>query len=761
MGASHSRPHTPTAVNPNASSPTLPLRRSRPAAIERISSFRRKRFRPSSVTSTTDGTKRDKPIKNNNNAPQTTHSSSSVSSSTSSSVHSEPSSSGTSSRHSLTQSSASEDTVEILFPSEEQASQPSDVASTMPLIDPSPSTVVEEGSPPKSVQNSMDDAGPSTPTNIHARQLPFSQPSLSRSTSLPNQREPITGAHVESTQPSSDGETNATSGEGDRTRRIPNSAVLVIQGLAQTNAAPRSAEPSLEAQARIIWGLLSAAAAAIASALLAPDLLSATRPSTLDNIMSRLRPNRPRESVETALGNYLRDVLRSPSGSAPQTLPAIDDEFQQFLDGMHTDLVGAVQAFGREDPLSRTHSRASSATYTSAPERLPVANDSTVGPEAATVGSAGNNWEGWDWVREGPAADGARGPFDTNENNQQTSISTSDRTESPRHHTNTVQYSEININIPTSSVPSAPTTAGPPQGQTTPFPPPTIPIPQSSTHSTSPNSFTNPRTSPQAQSQLDVLDSPAGRRLNFFRAHLFPPEPSSSTQSQAGQIENPNALIPCIFVGVRSITHDSSLTTDQLVNHPAFPFDDGVVPDSEETPRRSLRDRIFSRLGRRNQNSLNTYMVWVLGGWYPRNHPVLAIPSLLSGGPLTEEQIALVDQLLGRVKPPTVKQEEIDKSGLEVKAAKELMDMKKDERVWDNCVEKCQICLSEYEPEDKVRLLTCRHAFHQDCVDKWITGGRNSCPACRTEAVRPQQPGDTSQTHTRSEPLGREGVDQH
>lgn len=44
----------------------------------------------------------------------------------------------------------------------------------------------------------------------------------------------------------------------------------------------------------------------------------------------------------------------------------------------------------------------------------------------------------------------------------------------------------------------------------------------------------------------------------------------------------------------------------------------------------------------------------------------------------------------------------------------------------------CLICLDEYDPEDEVRLLTCRHGFHKTCVDTWLETGRNNCPACRS-----------------------------
>jgi hypothetical protein len=42
---------------------------------------------------------------------------------------------------------------------------------------------------------------------------------------------------------------------------------------------------------------------------------------------------------------------------------------------------------------------------------------------------------------------------------------------------------------------------------------------------------------------------------------------------------------------------------------------------------------------------------------------------------------------------------------------------------------KCSICLSPYEAEDELRILGCRHHFHQACADEWfrITA---TCPLC-------------------------------
>ncbi|KAG0470745.1 hypothetical protein HPP92_017445 [Vanilla planifolia] len=43
----------------------------------------------------------------------------------------------------------------------------------------------------------------------------------------------------------------------------------------------------------------------------------------------------------------------------------------------------------------------------------------------------------------------------------------------------------------------------------------------------------------------------------------------------------------------------------------------------------------------------------------------------------------------------------------------------------------CAVCLSEFEPEDKLRLLPkCSHAFHIECIDTWLLS-HSTCPLCR------------------------------
>ncbi|CAN0885825.1 E3 ubiquitin-protein ligase RHA2B [Linum grandiflorum] len=56
--------------------------------------------------------------------------------------------------------------------------------------------------------------------------------------------------------------------------------------------------------------------------------------------------------------------------------------------------------------------------------------------------------------------------------------------------------------------------------------------------------------------------------------------------------------------------------------------------------------------------------------------------------------------------------------------------------------EECAVCLSEFGEGERVRRLSCKHMFHKDCVDKWLTRRRteghlgfSSCPLCRSELV--------------------------
>ncbi|XP_015589529.1 uncharacterized protein LOC107265055 isoform X2 [Cephus cinctus] len=50
----------------------------------------------------------------------------------------------------------------------------------------------------------------------------------------------------------------------------------------------------------------------------------------------------------------------------------------------------------------------------------------------------------------------------------------------------------------------------------------------------------------------------------------------------------------------------------------------------------------------------------------------------------------------------------------------------------EDAMEKCTICLSEFEDCESVRRLPCMHLFHIDCVDQWLCTNKR-CPICRVD----------------------------
>lgn len=143
-----------------------------------------------------------------------------------------------------------------------------------------------------------------------------------------------------------------------------------------------------------------------------------------------------------------------------------------------------------------------------------------------------------------------------------------------------------------------------------------------------------------------------------------------------------------------------------------------------------------------------SWIIYVLGGSYPENHPILTTPSLFTENP-TYEDMMLLSALLGPAKAPVATEEDvesaggiytIDTVGMSEDATKTAnlvaSAVESDDRVVLEAGQRCLVCLCDFETKDTGRkLVKCNHLFHKECIDQWLTTGRNSCPLCREQGV--------------------------
>jgi hypothetical protein len=61
----------------------------------------------------------------------------------------------------------------------------------------------------------------------------------------------------------------------------------------------------------------------------------------------------------------------------------------------------------------------------------------------------------------------------------------------------------------------------------------------------------------------------------------------------------------------------------------------------------------------------------------------------------------------------------------------------------------CSICIDEFEPDERIRLLPrCHHAFHTECIMPWLTERQGCCPLCKKSVIEPEGGDDAGQDTT-------------
>ena len=51
----------------------------------------------------------------------------------------------------------------------------------------------------------------------------------------------------------------------------------------------------------------------------------------------------------------------------------------------------------------------------------------------------------------------------------------------------------------------------------------------------------------------------------------------------------------------------------------------------------------------------------------------------------------------------------------------------------EDCKEQCVVCLENFTKGQVMRILPCKHAFHRQCIDKWLESS-TTCPICKHDA---------------------------
>lgn len=162
----------------------------------------------------------------------------------------------------------------------------------------------------------------------------------------------------------------------------------------------------------------------------------------------------------------------------------------------------------------------------------------------------------------------------------------------------------------------------------------------------------------------------------------------------------------------------------------------GVVgPDSPTTERDDRlddEDTDSSDTDEPSNHDDPTYIIYLISGILPENHPLLSAPSLFTNNP-TYEDMLYIASLLGPGKPPVASESDVASAPglfvIEVDTNGKLFAISRegDEHIALPAViedgveraERCLVCLSDYEAEEEARkLVRCGHLFHKDCIDQ-------------------------------------------
>ncbi|KAI9677857.1 MAG: hypothetical protein M1829_002354 [Trizodia sp. TS-e1964] len=163
----------------------------------------------------------------------------------------------------------------------------------------------------------------------------------------------------------------------------------------------------------------------------------------------------------------------------------------------------------------------------------------------------------------------------------------------------------------------------------------------------------------------------------------------------------------------------------------------GIVGENHDSP---SDGHPTEASGSATSDGTRSWIIYVLGGSYPENHPILTTPSLFTDSP-TYEDMLLLSSILGPAKPPVASEDDVASAPGVLRVVQVdprlIVSRSNNENIEIPAGDRCLVCLGDYELLEELRELSrCNHIFHRACIDEWLTTGRNSCPLCRGEGVQ-------------------------
>ena len=167
-------------------------------------------------------------------------------------------------------------------------------------------------------------------------------------------------------------------------------------------------------------------------------------------------------------------------------------------------------------------------------------------------------------------------------------------------------------------------------------------------------------------------------------------------------------IVPMLLVGVRSLTGPPPITSTHGGEHgghrtgsenssaavSAIPVSLGTDGDTEMSDVAVESANSIEGPQPSSDPPVHNFILWIMGGLYPSNHPIVLAPSLLGDDALSYEDMLRLAEVMGQHKPPTVSPEEIAKADLQVIKGEQV---------------------SKYVEEGRVLLITSERCLGEPC----------------------------------------------